>query len=155
MNTNFDAINFLHVIKAVSVTSSGLFAGAAIYITYVQHPALMTASPREMVNQFQVFYPRAAKLQATLALTAMVGSAGAAYLTERQIYIIPSVLFATVVGYTLLSIKKINTRLLTMKKEDPSPNVQQLIKTWGRKHFVRSVLSSVGFGVLIYDVFRR
>ncbi|ORX88449.1 hypothetical protein K493DRAFT_341275 [Basidiobolus meristosporus CBS 931.73] len=153
--SNFDAIDLLRVLKAASLGSSGLFAGAALYITLAQQPAQMIASPKEKVAQFKVFYPRAAKMQAFLAVTCVATSAGVSYLTKQQVYLIPAGLFASVVGYTMCSIMPINETLLSIKSTDNNSNVDTLMKSWGEKHFVRTVLSTIGFGVILLEVFRR
>ncbi|KAK9709201.1 hypothetical protein K7432_009194 [Basidiobolus ranarum] len=153
--SNFNAIDLLKVLKATSLGSSGLFAGAAIYCSYVQHPALMVASPKEMVNQFQVFFPRAATMQAALAVTSVIATVGATYLTKRQIFLIPAGLFGGTFAFTMLSIKPVYNQLLSMKVNNPSPNVESLIRSWGEKHFVRTILSTVGFGVLLFEVCRN
>jgi hypothetical protein len=60
--------------ELTATVCSGIFAGAATYITLVQHPAARSLGTRFAVELFRPMYARAAPMQASLAL---LGSAAA------------------------------------------------------------------------------
>src|SRR5262249_3434191 len=47
---------------------AALFAGAAVYVTLVEHPARMTTGPAEALRQWRPSYHRATVMQASLAV---------------------------------------------------------------------------------------
>ena len=62
------------LLKAIAVLSSGLFAGAALYITAVEHPARMSLGASIALQEFRSSYRRAAPLQASLAVISFLCS---------------------------------------------------------------------------------
>jgi len=58
--------------KLISTFSCGVFFGAALYISLVQHPAALETGNEFAVRFFRPMYRRAALLQATLAIVACV-----------------------------------------------------------------------------------
>jgi hypothetical protein len=56
------------LLKVIAVLSSGLFAGAALYITAVEHPARISHGALIALHEFTPSYKRAALLQASLAV---------------------------------------------------------------------------------------
>src|SRR5260370_35875178 len=54
--------------KVIALLSSGLFAGAALYTTAVEHPARVSQGALIALQEFRPSYKRAAPLQAGLAV---------------------------------------------------------------------------------------
>ena len=54
--------------EIVAVLTAGLFAGAAIYITAVEHPARLDCGTALAVREFAPSYRRATVMQASLAV---------------------------------------------------------------------------------------
>ena len=63
----------------------GLFAGAAIYINLVEHPARMECGTEIAATEFGPSYRRAAVMQASLAATGLAASM-AAWLTGASVW---------------------------------------------------------------------
>ena len=53
----------------VATASAGLFAGAAIYISVVEHPARVSCGAELALREFAPSYHRATVMQASLAVT--------------------------------------------------------------------------------------
>jgi hypothetical protein len=56
----------------VAAVSAGIFAGAAIYINAVEHPARLSCGTELAVREFVPSYRRATVMQATLAITGCI-----------------------------------------------------------------------------------
>ena len=133
------------ILALLATLSAGLFAGAAIYINLVEHPARMQCGTALAVTQFGPSYHRAAVMQASLAIVGSV-SAVAAWLMESSLsWLIGGLLLAAVVPFTLIVIFPTNKQLLDPALGKDSPLASQLLTRWGRLHAVRSLLSFVAF----------
>ena len=54
--------------ELLATVCAGVFAGAAVYINIAEHPATQTLGTPAAVQFFRAMYPRAAPMQASLAL---------------------------------------------------------------------------------------
>src|SRR5215471_2766940 len=54
-----------------------LFAGGALYVSLVEHPARLLTGPPMAVAQFRTSYPRGARLQGSLAVLGGLAAIGA------------------------------------------------------------------------------
>jgi hypothetical protein len=61
----------------VATFFTGIFAGAAAYVSFVEHPARMECGPALAATEFGPSYRRAAVMQASLAAIAFVAAVGA------------------------------------------------------------------------------
>jgi uncharacterized membrane protein len=134
--------------ELIATLCAGLFSGAAIYITLVEHPARLECGTELAATEFGPSYRRATRMQASLAAlglaAALVGwSRGAGLPT-----LIGGLLLVLVIPFTLLVIRPTNERLLDPRLDKGSPAAAALLHRWGRLHVVRSVLSALAFGVL-------
>jgi hypothetical protein len=134
----------------VATLCAGLFAGAAIYITLVEHPARLECGTALAATEFGPSYRRATVLQASLAalgcLAALTGWARGAGLPV----LLGGVLLGSVVPFTLVVILPTNKRLLDPELDRGSAEAAALLKRWGRLHAVRSVASGLAFGALAW-----
>jgi hypothetical protein len=53
----------------VSTLATALFTGAAVYISFVEHPARLQCPTRHALEQWRPSYKRATMMQASLAVT--------------------------------------------------------------------------------------
>jgi hypothetical protein len=133
----------------ISTICAGLFAGAALYINLVEHPARLECGPRLAVRQFIPSYRRATVMQASLAL---LGSATAflAWLESRDGWLLVSgILLGSVVPFTLIVIFPTNKQLLDPGLDVESPRTRALLSRWAKLHAVRSTLSALAFFTLL------
>jgi hypothetical protein len=129
----------------LATIATGLFAGAALYITLVEHPARVGCGSALAVAEFGPSYRRAAVMQATLALVG--ASAGIVHWAAGGGvgWLVGSVLLGAVIPFTLLVIRPTNDRLLDPSLDDTSPEARTLLARWGRLHAVRTGLSLIAF----------
>lgn len=127
-------------LQFVTILSTTLFAGAAIYINLVEQPARMECGTDLAATQFGPSYRRAAVMQATLALIATVTGVGAWFTGAPRAWFSGAVLIFAVVPFTLLAIMPTNKKLLDPSLDRSSEATHRLLQQWGRLHAVRSIL---------------
>jgi hypothetical protein len=59
--------SLLALSESLAILCSGLFAGAALYISFVEHPARTLCGTTLAITQFAPSYKRATIMQASLA----------------------------------------------------------------------------------------
>ena len=65
------------LLELIATLCAGLFAGAAIYVNLVEHPARLECGTALAISEFGPSYRRATVMQASLAGLGLVASAGA------------------------------------------------------------------------------
>jgi hypothetical protein len=133
----------------IAASAAGLFAGAAIYINAVEHPARMSCGTEVAVREFGPSYRRATLMQAPLAVVGCLSGLVAAWPDADLVVALAAVLLGVVVPFTLLVIAPTNQRLLSPDLDARGPDAAALLKRWGRLHAVRSALASVSFLIFL------
>ena len=133
----------------LATLSAGLFAGAAGYISLVEHWARLRAGPAVALAQFRPGFPRARGIQASLAVSGAV-CGGIAWLTgEGTSWLLVALVLFAVVGFTIVRITPVYTRLLDPSLTPESVEASALLEQWGRLHYVRSGLGLLAFLVAL------
>jgi len=124
---------------------AGLFAGAAGYISLVEHWARLQAGPSVALAQFRPGFPRARGIQASLAVIGG-GSALISWLAGGGAsWLVVALLLFGIVGFTLVSIRPVYNALLAPSLRAESPAARELLVRWGRLHHIRSALGLLAF----------
>jgi hypothetical protein len=137
------------LLEFVALLSSGLFAGAALYITAVQHPARISQGALIALQEFRPSYKRAAPLQASLAVICFVSSVVVWRLTGQWAWLAGGALVGAVVPFTLAFVKSTNRLLLDAASPPKGEEAFRLLSKWARLHAVRTLMSLLGFIVLL------
>jgi uncharacterized membrane protein len=138
----------------VATVCAGIFAGAAIYITLVEHPARVSCGTALALREFAPSYRRATIMQAALAIVGLLSALEAWSRTWAPELLVGGLALGIVVPFTLVVIAPTNRRLLAAELDPESAEAAQLLQRWGRLHAVRSVLSAVAFLILVLYVMR-
>ena len=133
----------------VAVVCSGLFAGAALYVNLVEHPARMSGGVAAALREWAPSYKRAAVMQATLAMAGSLAGLGAWALGGGSGHLLGAAMFFAVVPFTLLVIRPTNTRLLELHAAGQVGNAPALLPRWNRLHAIRTALGLAAFLVLL------
>jgi hypothetical protein len=141
------------VLKWLATLSAALFAGGALYISIVEHPARLKAGVAVGLAEFRPSYRRAAPWQASMAAMSLVSSALAWFLTSERTWLLGGLVVGAAIPFTLLAIMPTNRRLLDTGLAGDEAAV--LLRRWGRLHWVRSVLGTAGLMVLLSKAFLR
>jgi hypothetical protein len=130
----------LSIIQFIAVLSTTLFAGAATYITIAEHPARMSWDTKTAATIWAPSYHRAAPTQATLALIGSIAGVGAWFVGSNPAWLAGAILIGAVIPFTLVMIAPLNRRLLDPRRDLTSNETRLLLKKWGKRHAVRSLL---------------
>ncbi len=141
------------IFELLALLFTAVFAGAAIYVTFVEHPARLTCGPAVALTQWRPSYKRGTVMQASLAVVGLV-SAIAAYARGRSIAVlVGGLVLGAVVPFTLLAIRPTNKLLEDPVRDSGSDETVALLARWGRLHAVRTFLSATALAVLVGHVF--
>lgn len=133
------------VFLIVATLAAGLFAGAAVYITAVEHPARLACGTELAIREFAPSYKRGAVMQASLAVVGCFAGLAAGWQRQDLIVFVAALLLGAVVPFTLVVIFPTNKRLLDPALDPHGSVGSQLLTRWGRLHAVRSLLSTAAF----------
>jgi Domain of unknown function (DUF1772) len=131
----------LGLAQFIATLSGTVFAGAAIYVSLVEHPARMQCDTRTAAMVWAPSYRRATMMQAPLAVLSCIAGIVAWWLVGVAIWLVGALLIGSVVPFTLIVIRPINAQLLTQGRDLASVETRALLEKWGKLHAVRSVFS--------------
>lgn len=127
---------------------ASLFAGAALYISLVEHPARLGLDDASLLAQWQPSYKRALPIQAGLAVLGGVAGLSAWYQLRDWQWLVGSIVLLANWPFTLLVIMPVNNRLFAIPPRDAGAKSRRMLLRWGSLHNVRSVLG--GAAVLLF-----
>ena len=134
-----------NVLGLLAVGCCGLFAGAALYVNLVEHPARMSCGVEIALREFAPSYKRAAVMQASLAVVGGVAGVLTWALAGGRGYLVRALLLLAMVPFTLLVVFPTNKRLLDLHAKSEVGDAHELLEWWNGLHAVRSALSVAAF----------
>lgn len=140
----------LHTVQFIATFAAALFAGAALYINLVEHPARMGLETSIAASQWAPSYKRATWLQAPLALLSSLAGAAAWLLGGGVLWLVAAMLVFAVVPFTFIVIMPTNHMLLAPGRDLRSPDTRALLEKWGTLHAVRTGLSLLATAMFIW-----
>ena len=143
------------LLEMISTLSAGVFAGAAVYINLVEHPARVGCGTEVGVKEFGVSYRRGAVLMASLLMIGFASAVGAWARGSGGWWLIGGSLLLLPVPYTLAFVMPVNKSLLNCTLPKDSGLASRLLVRWGRLHAVRSLLGLAAFLIFIFVLARR
>jgi hypothetical protein len=139
-------------VEILSVVFTGLFAGAALYISLVEHPARMSNTLAVALAEFRPSFRRAAVMQASLAGAGAAAAIGAYFLGRGISTLVAGIVLATVVPFTLIVVMPVNLQLLDETRTAQTPDTDVLLKKWGRLHNVRTIAGLLALVILAANI---
>ncbi|HYL12079.1 MAG TPA: DUF1772 domain-containing protein [Terriglobales bacterium] len=138
------------IAEFVAVFACGLFTGAAVYISLVEHPARMECGVELAATEFPPSYRRATIMQATLAAVGLISSIAAWLAGARFWWLIGGIVLGAVIPFTLVIILPTNKQLLNPTLDRRAAQTKRLLARWGALHAVRSALSALALLLFLY-----
>jgi hypothetical protein len=138
------------LLEMFSTLTAGLFAGAAIYVNLVEHPARIECGTSLAVTEFAPSYRRAAVMQGALALFGFLMASAAWLRGSSAWWLIGGIALGAIIPFTLIVIFPTNKQLLDSSLEKDSELTLRLLIRWGRLHAVRSALALMSFVLFAY-----
>ena len=136
--------------KFIAILTAAVFAGAALYINLVEHPARMTLDTKAAAMEWAPSYARATLMQAPLALLSLVSGLGSYLLGAGIGWAVAALLIGAVVPFTLLIIMPTNRALLAAGRDLASLETRALLTRWARLHAVRTVLALASTSLYVF-----
>jgi len=133
---------------------AGLFAGAAIYVSAVEHPARLSCGVDVALREFAPSYRRATVMQASLAIAGCIMGVWSAWLYSDVWLASGALLLGSVVPFTLVVMLPTNHQLVDPALDPGGQKAIQLLMRWGRLHAVRSALSGAAFLIFLLRLIR-
>jgi Anthrone oxygenase len=140
----------LHTLQFIATLSAALFAGAALYINVVEHPARMGLETSIAASQWAPSYKRATWLQAPLALLSFLAGSAAWLMGGGVTWLVSAVLIGAVVPFTFIVIMPTNHKLLAPGRDLRSAETRALLEKWGKLHAVRTGLSLLAAALFVW-----
>ena len=142
----------LEVAMFIGVLATSLFTGAALYVSWVEHPARMTLEPANAAKQWVPSTTRALRMQAPLAGVGVIAALGAGFMGGGAAWLIAGVLLALVLPVTLVLLAPTNHMLLEPPRELSAREIVELLEKWGRLHMIRSALGSAATLLMLWEM---
>src|SRR5262245_26572081 len=101
----------------LAVLCCTLFAGAAIYINLVEHPARMGCDTKTAATVWAPSYKRATVMQAPLAALSFLAGVGAWLFGGSTVWLIGAVLIGLVMPFTFVGVMHQTHELLTSDRD--------------------------------------
>ena len=133
----------------IATVAAGLFAGAALYVSLVEHPARVSLGPRAAVHEFGPSYRRGAVMQAPLSLIGATAGIARWAIGGSSVWLAGGLALGALVPFTLLVIRPTNSRLLAHAADLDAVDAEALLARWGRLHAVRTVVSLAVFAAFV------
>ena len=133
-----------NLLKLVAAFTSAMFAGAAFYVSAVEHPARLEAEPVAAISQFKSSYERAAPIQVVFSAVCFLVCFALWLRTHMWEWLAAGALVLSVIPYTLAFMLPVNRALLAAGSP-PDAVATLLLHRWGHLHAMRTILGLVGF----------
>lgn len=144
--------------KIAATGFAGIFAGAAAYITVVQHPAVVNTDELAVqVPFFHHMYPKAAGMQGPLAILSGASAIAVHYLQKEApvemplVWLVSGCLMVVIVPYTVVTMIPLNNQLMDSKQclTEGKSWMKKSLARWSKLHNVRTGVSLVAFASML------
>ncbi|KAF9585595.1 hypothetical protein BGW38_001648 [Lunasporangiospora selenospora] len=143
--------------KTISVAAIGIFSGLAISYNALIMPAIRKVSVGSALSVWADTYNVGQHVQVSMIVTSIITGAYVYRKTENAFFLVPPLMMASIIPYTLTLLLPINKTLLSIRSKGGNnvegTRVQELFVKWDTLHFVRTIVSSTAFVLSLYGAF--
>jgi hypothetical protein len=136
----------------LALLAAAVFAGAAIYINFVEQPARLGLDDASLLAQWKTAYQRGTLMQAPLAVIGFLLGLAAWWQMGRSSFLLGACLMIANWPVTLFAIMPTNKRLMTIDPADAGPDTRALAVKWNRLHGLRTALGSAAALVFLWGL---
>ena len=124
----------------LALASAALFAGAAVYVSFAEHPARQNLAPAAALTEWKPAYKRGAVMQASLALIGFGLGLIAWWQTGAWLWLLGAIVLVANWPWTLFVILPVNKALLATDPGNAGRETMEQLDKWARLHAMRSAL---------------
>jgi hypothetical protein len=124
----------------LALISAAVFAGAALYISMVEHPARLGLDHRSLLMEWKPAYKRGTAMQAPLAIGGFVLGLAAWWQSGHLAWAVGALLMIANWPVTFFAIMPTNNKLMGIEPAMAGPESRAMIETWGSLHRIRTAL---------------
>ena len=124
----------------LALVTAALFAGAAFYVSFAEHPARLELDDRSQLQQWKPSYKRGTIMQGSLAALGFVLGMAAWWQTRDELWIVGAIMLGSNWAYTALMIMPVNNELKAIALDDAGEDSAVLLNRWGKLHVKRTML---------------
>jgi len=136
--------------EIVATFASGIFAGAAVYVSFVEQPARLSCGVELAVTEWRPSYKRGTVMQAPLAAIGSLAALVSWWFDRGLPWLVGGLLLLLLIPFTLLVILPTNKHLESRELDLRSQVAGVLLRRWGRLHAVRSLVSVAAFLIFLF-----
>jgi hypothetical protein len=133
----------------LALLATGVFSGAAAYVSVVEHPARMNGDPAHALMQWRPSYRRAAVMQASLAVIGTALALVAWKAVDVRAWLYGALCLGANIPYTLVIMMPVNSRLADDHLDPAGDEAKTLLDRWGKLHAFRCFLGLVAFAFML------
>jgi hypothetical protein len=134
----------------LATLATALFTGAAVYVSFVEHPARLGCATQIAVTQWRPSYQRATVMQASLAVVGTLLGIAAWLDGQGVVWLVAALVLGSVVPFTLLIMWPTNQRLEDESLDTSSELARNLLMRWGNLHALRSALGLLALILMLF-----
>lgn len=138
----------------LALVVAALFAGAAAYVSFVEHPARQDLAPTAALAEWKPAYKRGAVMQASLALIGFALGVVAWRETGAWPWLLGAVVLVANWPWTLLVILPVNKALLAIDPGDADTETMEMLDTWVHLHAMRTALGVAATLIFLWAALR-
>ena len=134
----------------LALAFAAMFAGAALYITYAEHPARLLLDDRSLLRQWKPSYKRGYVMQASLAVLSGTAAIVAHARDPQPAWIGGAALILANWPFTAFGILPLNNRLMALPEHAADARSTEMLRRWGRLHAVRTCLGLAAMTIFLW-----
>jgi len=133
-----------------TLLTTGLTAGAGIYVSLVIHPSWHKTSVKTAVENFDPVFHGSALSQAIFSTIGIIGGIVLGVFTGNILWYIGSALMIFSIPFTLFILMPINNKLLGNKGELTDEKAKELFNKWGNLQWIRTFVACAAFVLFLW-----
>jgi hypothetical protein len=119
------------VSEIVATFTSGIFAGAAVYVNLVAQPARLSCGVQLAVTEWRPSYKRGTVIQVPLALIGSLSALVSWWFDGGWAWLVGGLLLLLVIPFTLVVMLPTNKRLESKELDLRPEEADRLLRRWG------------------------